>query len=78
MEYITNTDHKHTKRVWEDFRIQNLGQYLDLSVQTDTLLQVDVFERVQIKCIEIYEPIQLVFYQHKDISMTGKSEENKS
>ena len=26
---ITETDFKHVERVWEDFRIQNLGKYHD-------------------------------------------------
>ena len=32
MESITNSDYKHAKRVWEDFELQNLGQYHDLYV----------------------------------------------
>ena len=35
--------------------IENLGEYLDLYVQSDTLLLTDVFENFRNKCIEIYE-----------------------
>ena len=45
---------KHAQKVWEVFRIKNLGEYHDLYVQSDTLLLVDVFEILRDKCIEIY------------------------
>ena len=35
--------------------IENLGEYLDLYVQSDTLLLTDIFENFRNKCIEIYE-----------------------
>ena len=53
MEPITDADYKHAKRVWEYFGIQNLGQYHDLYLQSDTLLFADVFEIFGNKCIEI-------------------------
>lgn len=43
-------DYKHTKRVWEDFVLQNLVQYYDLYVQSDILLPPDI-----LKCHKIYE-----------------------
>lgn len=50
MENITDADYNHTKRVCEEFRIQNLGEYHDLYVQSDTLLLADVFESFSNKC----------------------------
>ena len=44
MEDITDTDYVHTKRVRKDFEIQNLSEYHDLYVQSDTLMLDDVFE----------------------------------
>ena len=32
MEYITDVDYMHTKRVCKDFEIKNLGEYHDLYV----------------------------------------------
>ena len=55
MEDITNADYAHSKRVCGDFEINNLGEYHDLYVQSDTLLLADVFENFQNMCLEIYE-----------------------
>ena len=43
------------KKVWEAFKIKNLGEYHNLYVQCDTLLLADVFENFRDKCIERYE-----------------------
>ena len=55
MESITHGDYKHTKRVWEEFGLQNLAQYHDLLVQSDTLLLPNIFKSFRSKCHEIYE-----------------------
>ena len=53
MESITDTDYKHAKRVWEDSKLQNQGQYYDLYVQNDTLLLSNIFESFRNKWLEI-------------------------
>ena len=55
MENITDVDYRHAERVFRNFNNKNLGDYLDLCVQSDTLLLADVFENFRNKCIEIYE-----------------------
>ena len=55
MEDITDADFVHGKRVCKDFEIKNLGEYLDLYVQSDTLLLADVLENFRNMCINIYE-----------------------
>ena len=55
MEDITSVDYRHAKRVYKEFKINNLGDYQDLYVQSDTLLLAEVFENFRNKCIEIYE-----------------------
>ena len=58
IESITDADYKHAKRrVWIDFRLQSLGQYHDLYVQSDTLLRIHycVFKSFKNKHVEIYE-----------------------
>ena len=42
MEDITDVDHTHGKRVFENLINKNLGDYHDLYVQSDTLLLADV------------------------------------
>ena len=42
------------KRVSKGFKINNLGEYHDLFVQSDTLLSPDVFENFQSICLEIF------------------------
>ena len=55
MEDITDSDYAHAKRVCKDFNINNLGEYHDLYVQSDTLLLADVFENFRNMCLKIYE-----------------------
>ena len=54
-EDITDVDHVHAKRVFEELNNKNLGDYHDLYIQSDTLLLADVFENFRNKCIKIYE-----------------------
>ena len=54
-EDITDVDHVHAKRVFEELSNKNLGDYHDLYIQSDTLLLADVFENFRNKCIKIYE-----------------------
>ena len=54
-EGITDGDYAHAQKIWDTFKIKNLGEYHDLYVQSDTLLLADVFENFRDKCIEIYE-----------------------
>ena len=55
MEGITSVDYRHARWVYKEFKINNLGDYHDLYVQSDTLLLAGVFENLRNKCIEIYE-----------------------
>ena len=54
-EHITDEDYAHAQKVWDTFKIKNLGEYHDLYVQSDTLLLADVFKKFRDKCIERYE-----------------------
>ena len=55
LEDITDKDYAHAQKVFEEFKLKNLGDYHDLYVQSDTLLLADVFENFRNKYIEIYE-----------------------
>ena len=55
MEDISDTDYKHANNVFEKFNLNNLGDYHDLYVRSDTLLLVDVFENFRNACLNNYE-----------------------
>ena len=55
MENITETDYIHADNVFKTFKLNNLGDYHDLYVQSDTLLLADVFENFRKACIKTYE-----------------------
>ena len=55
MKDITGIDYKHAKRVFREFEINNLGDYHDLYVKSDTLLLADIFENFRNKWFETYK-----------------------
>ena len=55
MEDITDIDYKHAKRVFREFKINNLGDYHDLYMNCDILLLADIFENFINKFLETYE-----------------------
>ena len=54
------------QKVFDEFKLKNLGDFHDLYVQSDSLLPADVFENVRNKCIEIYELHPAHFFLHLD------------
>ena len=55
MENISETDYRHANNIFKTFELNNLGDYHDLYVQSDTLLLADVFEDFRKACIKTYE-----------------------
>ena len=55
MENIDDIDDRHGNNVFKRFELENLGQYHDLYVQSDTLLLADAFENFRDMCIKEYE-----------------------
>ena len=55
LEDITDKDYTHAQKVFKELKLQNLGDYHDLYVQSDTLLLADVFENFRNKCFKICE-----------------------
>ena len=55
MENITEIDYIHANNVFKTFKLNNLGDYHDLYVKSDTLLLADVFENLRKACIKTYE-----------------------
>ena len=55
MENIEDIDYRHGNNVFKIFKLNNLGEYHDLYVQSDTLLSANVFKSFRNKCLEVYE-----------------------
>ena len=54
-EDIQDIDYRHGNNVFNNFKLNNLGDYHDLYVQSDTLLLADVSENFRDMCINAYE-----------------------
>ena len=54
-EYIKDDEYAHAQNVWQKFETENLKQYHDLYLMTDTLLLADVFEQFRDMCLNNYE-----------------------
>ena len=54
-EHTTDEDYLHAQKVWNTFKIKNLGEYHDFYVQSDTASLADVFENFRDNCIDNYE-----------------------
>ena len=55
IENITKTDYAHANNVFKKFNINNLGEYHDLYVRSDTLLLADIFEHFRQSSLKNYE-----------------------
>ena len=66
LEDITDEDYIHAQEVFEGFNLNNLGEYHDLYVESDTLLLADVFENLEINVLKYMNLILIIFYLHLD------------
>ena len=55
MEDISDEDYAHAQKVWNVFEIENLGEYHNLCVESDTLLLADIYENFRNMCFDKYE-----------------------
>ena len=55
MEDISDIDYRHANNVIKRFKLENLGDYHNLHVQSDTLLLANVFNNFRDMCIKEYE-----------------------
>ena len=55
MEDISDIDYRHANNVFKVFKLENLGNYHDLYVQSDTLLLADAFNNFRDMRIKEYE-----------------------
>ena len=52
---MSDTDYKHASNLFEKFNLNNLGDYHDLYVRSDTLWLADVFQNFRNACLNNYE-----------------------
>ena len=55
MEKIEDIDYRHGNNLFNKFKLNNLGEYLDLYVSSDTLLLANVFKNFRDMCLKEYE-----------------------
>ena len=55
MEDISDIDYRHANNVFKIFKLENLGNYHDLYVQSNTLFLANVFNNFRDMCIKEYE-----------------------
>ena len=58
---ITDEDYIHAPKVFKEFEIKNLGEYLDLYVQSDKLLLAVLFENFRKNVLKHVNLILLIF-----------------
>lgn len=51
---VSDTDYTYAQNIWQQFNIQNLGEYSDLYLKLDVLLLADIFGNFQDNCLQSY------------------------
>ena len=54
MSGVGDSEYEHACNVWREFRLNNMGEYHDLCLRTDTILLANVFESFRSICMESY------------------------
>ena len=62
MSGVSDIDYEHACRVWQEFRIRNMGEYHHLYLRTDVVLLANIFKSFRRVCLENYGLDQSHFY----------------
>ena len=54
MSNVNDKDYDHARKVWNEFKIKNMGEYHDLYLVTDVILLANVFESFRTVCMDNY------------------------
>ena len=66
MEDIDDIDYRHGNNMFKGFKLDNLGDYQDLHVKSDTLVLADVFETLEICVLKSMNLTLLISYRYQD------------
>ena len=69
LEYFIDEDYIHAQKLFEEFKLENLGEYHDLYVQSDTLFLAYIFIPLflaDINLLKYMNLILLMFYLRLD------------
>ena len=70
-QHITEEDYDFVKKLWETFRLKNLGELHDLYMETDTLLLADVFQNYRQVILKNYGLDPIHFYTAPSLSWSA-------
>ena len=68
MSKISSNNYQHAQRVWKEFGIRNLGDYLDLYLRIDVVLLANVFEAFRDTCLKHYSLDPAHFYMAPELA----------
>ena len=54
MSGVSDKEYEHACKVWNEFGVNNMGEYHDLYLKTDRILLANVFESFRSVCMENY------------------------
>ena len=62
MSGISEKDHQHACKVWNEFGLKNMGDYHNLYLKTDVILLANIFESFRKVCLDNYGLDPVHFY----------------
>ena len=54
-EFISETQYVHGIKVWNTFKLKNMGEFHDLYLKSDVLSSADIFEDFRKACMQYYK-----------------------
>ena len=74
---VSDEEYARARKIWEEFKIKNLGEYHDLYLKSDVLLLTDVFEEFRNICLENYSLDPAWYYTSPGLSWNALLKHSK-